>query len=86
MPEIFRHLLGIRSAGSCQGQRAVALLRTIGHVLLNVDQPRSKELAAAAEAAHRTWVSDDRVAKLCSKTPSQAVGTPHASLFFNGLE
>lgn len=38
---------------------AVALLRAVGHVLLNVDQPADRFIAAAGKAAHRRWKSDD---------------------------
>lgn len=37
----------------------VALLRAIGHVLLNVDQSANVELARIADAAHRRWRSAD---------------------------
>lgn len=37
----------------------VALLRAVGHILLNVDQPANADLAAIATAAHRRWRSDD---------------------------
>jgi hypothetical protein len=37
----------------------VALLRAIGHVLLNVDQAADAELAKVATAAHRRWKSAD---------------------------
>ncbi len=36
-----------------------ALLRTVGHVLLNVDQKVDAELARVADAAHRRWRSAD---------------------------
>lgn len=38
---------------------AVALLRAVGHVLLNVDQPVDRAVAEAGKAAHRGWKSDD---------------------------
>lgn len=37
----------------------VALLRAVGHVLLNVDQAADEKLAQIANAAHRRWKSDD---------------------------
>lgn len=37
----------------------VALLRAVGHVLLNVDQPANAELTKIATAAHRRWRSED---------------------------
>lgn len=37
----------------------VALLRAVGHVLLNVDQSANIELAVVADAAHRRWRSAD---------------------------
>ena len=37
----------------------VALLRAVGHVLLNVDQRANVELARIADAAHRRWRSAD---------------------------
>lgn len=37
----------------------VALLRAVGHVLLNVDQAADEKLAKIANAAHRRWKSDD---------------------------
>lgn len=37
----------------------VALLRAVGHVLLNVDQRANVELARIAGAAHRRWRSAD---------------------------
>lgn len=37
----------------------VALLRAVGHVLLNVDQPTSADLMKIANAAHKRWKSDD---------------------------
>lgn len=37
----------------------VALLRAVGHVLLNVDQSADVELARIADAAHRRWRSAD---------------------------
>lgn len=37
----------------------VALLRAVGHVLLNVDQADDEKLAKIANAAHRRWKSDD---------------------------
>lgn len=37
----------------------VALLRAVGHVLLNVDQRADATLAKIADAAHRGWRSDD---------------------------
>lgn len=37
----------------------VALLRAVGHVLLNVDQRADAALAKAADAAHRGWRSPD---------------------------
>lgn len=37
----------------------VALLRAVGHVLLNVDQSANIELAKIANAAHRRWKSAD---------------------------
>lgn len=37
----------------------VALLRAVGHVLLNVDQKADAELAHVADAAHRRWRSAD---------------------------
>lgn len=37
----------------------VALLRAVGHVLLNVDQAADNQLAQIANAAHRRWKSDD---------------------------
>jgi hypothetical protein len=37
----------------------VALLRVVGHVLLNVDQPTNDDLAAIATVAHRAWKSAD---------------------------
>lgn len=36
-----------------------ALLRAVGHVLLNVDQKADAELARVADAAHRRWRSAD---------------------------
>jgi hypothetical protein len=39
----------------------VALLRAVGHVLLNVDQSTNVELARIADAAHRRWRSADPV-------------------------
>lgn len=36
----------------------VALLRAVGHVLLNVDQPANAELTKIASAAHRRWRSE----------------------------
>lgn len=38
---------------------AVALLRAVGHVLLNVDQPADRAIAETGRAAHRRWKSDD---------------------------
>lgn len=38
---------------------AVALLRAVGHVLLNVNQPADQVVAKAGKAAHRRWKSDD---------------------------
>jgi hypothetical protein len=38
---------------------AVALLRAVGHVLLNVDQPADLAISAAGNAAHRRWKSND---------------------------
>lgn len=38
---------------------SVALLRAVGHVLLNVDQPANANLAVNATAAHRRWRSSD---------------------------
>ena len=38
---------------------AVALIRAIGHVLLNVDQPSDPRVAKAGDAAHRHWKSGD---------------------------
>jgi hypothetical protein len=37
----------------------IALLRAVGHVLLNVDQAADEKLAKIANAAHRRWKSDD---------------------------
>lgn len=37
----------------------VALLRAVGHVLLNVDQATDTELAKVANAAHQQWKSAD---------------------------
>jgi len=37
----------------------VALLRAVGHVLLNVDQKANVELAKISDAAHRRWRSND---------------------------
>jgi hypothetical protein len=37
----------------------VALLRAVGHVLLNVDQRADAALAKVADAAHRGWRSPD---------------------------
>lgn len=37
----------------------VALLRAVGHVLLNVDQSANEQLARIADAAHRRWRSGD---------------------------
>ena len=37
----------------------VALLRAVGHVLLNVDQRANVELGKVADAAHRRWKSAD---------------------------
>lgn len=37
----------------------VALLRAVGHVLLNVDQSADVDLARVADAAHRRWRSAD---------------------------
>lgn len=37
----------------------VALLRAIGHVLLNVDQAENAELAKIGNEAHRRWRSSD---------------------------
>jgi hypothetical protein len=36
-----------------------ALLRAVGHVLLNVDQKADAKLASVADAAHRRWRSAD---------------------------
>jgi hypothetical protein len=36
-----------------------ALLRAVGHVLLNVDQKADTELSRVADAAHRRWRSTD---------------------------
>ncbi|MFZ5746188.1 MAG: hypothetical protein ACOY45_00865 [Pseudomonadota bacterium] len=38
---------------------AVALLRAVGHVLLNVDQPASDCVAREGKEAHRRWKSPD---------------------------
>ena len=38
---------------------AVALLRAVGHVLLNVDQSADPAVAKAGKAAHRRWKSND---------------------------
>ena len=38
---------------------AVALLRAVGHVLLNVDQSADRAVAEAGKAAHHRWKSDD---------------------------
>jgi hypothetical protein len=38
---------------------AVALLRAVGHVLLNVDQAANPMLKKAGNIAHRRWVSGD---------------------------
>ncbi len=37
----------------------VALLRAVGHVLLNIDQATDAKLAKVANAAHRRWKSAD---------------------------
>ncbi len=37
----------------------IALLRAVGHVLLNVDQAADEKLAKIANAAHRRWKSTD---------------------------
>lgn len=42
----------------------VALLRAIGHVLLNVDQSANAELAKIADAAHRRWKGADPAHKV----------------------
>lgn len=37
----------------------VALLRSVGHILLNIDQPADQCVAREGNAAHRRWKSDD---------------------------
>jgi len=38
---------------------AAALIRAVGHVLLNVDQPSDPRVAKAGIAAHKRWTSGD---------------------------